>query len=71
MANFWRIFGEFLRPVFTASRIQQISDMHSKFALRHIMCGSTVDTQSATAENRRAKERRKKVYERRNHKTTT
>ena len=24
----------FLRPVFSSSRVQQISDMHSKFALR-------------------------------------
>jgi len=30
MANFWR----FLRPVILASRVQHISDMHSKFALR-------------------------------------
>jgi len=28
------IFGRFLRPVFSASRVQHISDMHSKFALR-------------------------------------
>jgi len=26
--------GDFLRPVFTASRVPHISDMHSKFALR-------------------------------------
>jgi len=28
------IFGDFLRPVFTTSRVQQVSDMHLKFALR-------------------------------------
>ena len=28
------IFASFLRPVFSASRVQHISDMHSKFALR-------------------------------------
>jgi len=28
------IFGVFLRPVFPASRVQHISDMHSKFAVR-------------------------------------
>ena len=28
------IFGDFLRPVFSASRVQHISDLHSKFALR-------------------------------------
>jgi len=45
----------FLRPVFAASRVQRISDMHSKFALRpqcHTMCGSMVDIQSPTAEIR-------------------
>jgi len=30
----WRIFGDFLRPVFPVSRVQQISDLHSKFAPR-------------------------------------
>ena len=28
------IFASFLRPVFPASRVQHISDLHSKFALR-------------------------------------
>jgi len=28
------IFGDFLRPVFAASRVQHISDLHSTFALR-------------------------------------
>jgi len=28
------IFGDFLRPVFSVSRVQHISDPHSKFALR-------------------------------------
>ena len=28
------IFGDFLRPVFWASRVQQVSDLHLKFALR-------------------------------------
>ena len=30
----WRIFGDFLGLAFPASRVQHISDMHSKFALR-------------------------------------
>ena len=30
----WRFLATFLRPVFTASRVQQVSDMHLKFALR-------------------------------------
>jgi len=61
MANFWY----FLRPVFSASHVQHISNLHSKFALgphhvwkygRHLIC-------DATAENRRRKNRR------RNHRT--
>jgi len=28
------IFGDFLRPVFLASRVQHVSDLHLKFALR-------------------------------------
>jgi len=28
------IFGDFLRPVLPASRVQQVSDLHLKFALR-------------------------------------
>jgi len=30
----WRFFVTFLRPVFSASRLQQVSDLHLKFALR-------------------------------------
>jgi len=30
MATFWR----FLRPVFPASRVQHVSDLHPKFALK-------------------------------------
>ena len=29
----WRFLATFLRPVFAASRVQHISDLHSKFAL--------------------------------------
>ena len=52
MAIFWRFLG----PVFPASDAQHISDLHSKFALgpHHGM----VDIQSATAENRRGKEKK-------------
>jgi len=28
------IFGDFLRPAFSASRVQHVSDLRSKFALR-------------------------------------
>jgi len=30
----WWLFGDFLRPVFPASRAQHVSDLHSKFVLR-------------------------------------
>ena len=30
----WCQNGDFLRPVFPASRVQHISDLHSKFALK-------------------------------------
>jgi len=30
----WQIFGNFLRPVLSASRVQHISELHFKFALR-------------------------------------
>ena len=34
MVSRWRIFGDFLGPAFPASRVQHISDLRSKFALR-------------------------------------
>jgi len=35
----WQIFDEFLRPVFAASCVQHVSDLHLKFALRqHHVC---------------------------------
>jgi len=51
----WRFFGEFLGPAFPASRVQHISDLHSKFAQECIMCRSMVDIHSATAEIKRGK----------------
>jgi len=50
----WRFFASFLHPVFPASHVQHISDLHPK----------QVDIQSATAEIRRGK---KKERGRRNH----
>jgi len=50
----------FLRPVFAASRVQQVSYLHPKFTLRphHVCkCASMVDFQSAMAEIRRGKKR--------------
>jgi len=33
------IFGKFLHPVFSASRVQHVSNLHLKFALRpHHVC---------------------------------
>jgi len=48
MVSRWWFLGLFLRPVFWASRVQQVSDLHLKFALRphhvwkygrHPICG--------------------------------
>jgi len=48
MVPIWRFLPTFLRPVFSASRVQQVSDLHLKFALRphhvwkygrHPICG--------------------------------
>jgi len=55
-------FGDFLGPVFPATRAQHISDLRPKFALGHIMFGSMVDIQSTTAEIRLGKKE-----DRRNH----
>jgi len=35
----WRFLATFLRPVFSASRVQHVSDLHLKFAIRsHHVC---------------------------------
>jgi len=34
MVHRWRIFGDFLRSVFSVSRVQHVSGLHPKFALR-------------------------------------
>jgi len=34
MVRRWRLFGDFLHPAFLASRVQHVSDLHPKFALR-------------------------------------
>jgi len=54
----WCQNGDFLSPVFSASHVQQISDMHSKFTLRPHHVWSMVDIQSPTAEIRQGKKRR-------------
>ena len=60
------IFGYFLRPVFSAKRMQHVSDLRLKFALRpqHAWTGSMADIQSATADIRLGKRKKK---ERRHH----
>ena len=58
------IFGDFFSPAFPASRVQHISDLHSKFTLRpvphHVNVMIIVDIQYAIAEIRRGKKRRRK-----------
>jgi len=56
----WRFLATFLRPVFSASRVQHVSDLHLKFALGHTMCARMADIHSVTAEIRRGKKRRKR-----------
>jgi len=34
MVRRWQFFGDFLRPAFSASPMQHVSDLHPKFALR-------------------------------------
>jgi len=47
------IFGDFLRPAFPGSRVQHVSDLHMKFALRphHVL-------KYATAEIRHGKKKK-------------
>ena len=50
----------FLRPVFSESSVQRVSDMHSKFALRpHRVWKYGTDIQSASAELKRGKKNRR------------
>jgi len=59
------IFGVIFASYISSSCMQHISDLHFKFARRpHTMCRSMVDMQSATAEIRRGKRRRRKKEER-------
>jgi len=58
MANFCILFASCI-----FSEVQYISDLHSKFALNHIMCQSMLDIQSATAEIRQGKKEKQKIEE--------
>jgi len=60
MAPRWRFLATFLRPAFPASRVQQVSNLHLKFALRpHHVC-KYGRHQSTAAEIRRGKKERRK-----------
>jgi len=53
----------FLRPVFSASRVQQVSDLHLKFALRATPCvevWQTSNLRRLRLGDEKKKERRKK-----------
>ena len=56
----WRFLATFLRPVFAASRVQQVSDLHLKFALRPHHVWKYGNVQSAAAEIRRGKKKRRR-----------
>jgi len=62
------IFGEFFFCIlcFQRARVQQVSDLHLKFALYigHTMCGSMADIQSVAAEIRRGKKEERTNYSR-------
>jgi len=51
-------FGDFLRPVFSASRAQRVSDLHLKFALRPTLCEQV--WQTSTLRRLRLGEEKKK-----------
>ena len=60
----WRFLATFLRPAFPASRVQQVSDLHLKFALRPTPCVKVWQTSNLWQlrlgeEKERKKERRK------------
>ena len=62
MMSKWRFLAIILRPVFSASRVQHISDMHSKFALKpHHVSKYGIDIQCAAAEIRREKKEDRKI----------
>ena len=65
----WRFLATFLRPVFSASRMQHVSDLHPKFALRpHHVWKYGEDPICDGWDEARKKERKKKeVGRRRNH----
>jgi len=59
MVRRWRFFGDFLRTVFSASRVQHVSDLHPKFAPRPNHVWKYGRHPIPTAEIRRGKKRRR------------
>jgi len=56
----WRFLATFLGPTFAASRVQHLSDMHSKFALGpHHVSKYGIDIQPVAAEISRGKKRKR------------
>jgi len=64
----WRFLATFLRPVFSASCVQQVSDLHLKFALKpdHVWKYGRHPICTATAEIRRGKKIEERKKERKN-----
>jgi len=65
MVRRWRLFCDFLRPAFSASRVQHVSDLHPKFALRPHHVWQTWQTSNLRL--LRLGEEKKNEEERRNH----
>jgi len=60
----WRLLATFLRPVYPASRVQHVSDLHLKFTRRPCtISGSIANIQSPTAEIKRGKKKRRRKKE--------
>ena len=57
------IFASFLRPVFSASRVQQVSDLHFKFALRPHQCVEVWQTSNLRRLRLGEKKKKKKKEE--------
>jgi len=60
MVRRWQLFGTFLHPVFSVSRVQHVSDLHPKFALKPHHMWKYATAQIMRGKKRRWKERRKK-----------
>jgi len=62
----WRFFGEFLRPVFSANRVQQVSDLHYYIRTKATPCVEV--WQTSNLRRLRLGEEKKNEEERRNKK---